>query len=190
MVGDKVKDKIIKNILIVIIIIIAVVGITYAYITWTSDRMNTTGNSECFEVFYSKGTDIGSDQNMSILMPTDDYTGGLSTTVKMGFSNACTNVNGKGIIVLNTLDTTSTNLFREGLLNYAVLKNDTKITEGSITSIEPIEIDVGTLKKVDDVQAADSYTIYVWINNKLVSNDDYDSNYNGNINVRVEQQAD
>ena len=105
------KSKITTSILIVVIVIIAVVGITFAYITWTSGKINTTGNSECFNVLYAKGTDIGSDQNTATLMPSNDYTGGLSSTVKIGFSSTCTNVSGTGIIKLNTLDTTSSNLY-------------------------------------------------------------------------------
>lgn len=190
MVGDEMKNKVTTSILIIVIIIISVVGITYAFITWTSDKINTAGNSECFEVFYAKGTDIGSDQSIKTLTPSKTYTGGLSTTVKMGFSSSCTNVNGKGIIILNTLNTTSSNLFREGLLNYVVLKNGTKLTEGSITSTNPIEIDVGTLKKVSSISSADSYTVYVWLDYELVSNNDYASNYNGSISARVEQIAD
>lgn len=183
------KNKIITNILIISIIIILVVGITYAFITWTSDNINTTGSSECFEVLYSKGTDIGSDQSISTLMPSGDYTGGLSTTVKIGFSSSCTNVSGKGIITLNTSSTTSSNLFKEGLLNYVVLKNNTKLTEGSITSYNPIKIDLGTLSKVSSISSADKYTVYVWIDNELVTNDDYASKYNGSISASVEQLA-
>lgn len=181
------KDKVITSILIVIIILISVVGITYAFITWSSEKINTSGTSECFEILYAKGTDIGSDQSVKTLMPSNDYTGGLSTTVKIGFSNACTNVSGKGKIKLNTLDTTSTNLFREGLLNYVVFKNGTKLTEGNIRNNNPIIIDIGTLKKVSSISSADSYTVYVWLNNALVSNDDYLSSYNGNIFAEVEQ---
>ena len=65
------KSKITTSILIVVIVIIAVVGITFAYITWTSGKINTTGNSECFNVLYAKGTDIGSDQNTATLMPSN-----------------------------------------------------------------------------------------------------------------------
>ena len=46
------------------------------------ERFNTTGNSECFNVLYAKGTDIGSNQNTATLMPSNDYAGGLWSTVK------------------------------------------------------------------------------------------------------------
>lgn len=184
------KSKITTSILIVVIVIITVVGITYAYVTWTSGKINATGNSECFNVLYAKGQDIGSDQSVATLMPSNDYTGGLSSTVKMGFSSSCTNVSGTGIIKLNTLDTTSSNLYRTGLLNYVVLKNGTKIKEGNITSSGTTSIDVGTLKKVSSISNADSYTVYVWISNDLVQNEDAFSNYYGNIAASAEQVSD
>lgn len=184
------KSKITTSILIVVIVIIAVAGITFAYITWTSGKINTTGTSECFNVLYAKGTDIGSDQNVATLNPSNDYTGGLSSTVKMGFSSTCTNVSGTGIIKLNTLDTTSSNLYRTGLLNYVVLKNGTKLTEGNITSSGTTSINVGTLKKVSSISDADSYTIYVWIDGSKIQNDDIPSTYYGNIGASVEQVSD
>lgn len=123
-------------------------------------------------------------------MPSNDYTGGLSSTVKIGFSSTCTNVSGTGIIKLNTLDTTSSNLYRTGLLNYVVLKNGTKLTEGNITSSGTKSINVGTLKKVSSISNADSYTVYVWISNDLVQNEDAFSSYYGNITASVEQVSD
>lgn len=184
------KSKVTTSILIVVIIVISVIGITFAYITWTSGKINTTGNSECFNVLYAKGTDIGSDQNTATLMPSNDYTGGLSSTVKMGFSSTCTNVNGTGIIKLNTLSTTSSNLYRTGLLNYVVLKNGAKISEGNITKAGTTNINVGTLKKTSSISSADSYTVYVWISNDLVQNEDAFSSYYGNITASVEQVSD
>lgn len=184
------KGKITTSILIVSIIIIIVVGITYAYVTWSSGKINAIGNSECFNVLYVKGQDIGSDQSVATLMPSNDYTGGLSSTVKMGFSSSCTNVSGTGIIKLNTLDTTSSNLYRTGLLNYVVLKNGTKLKEGNITGFGTTNIDVGLLKKISNIDDADSYTVYVWISNNLVQNEDAFSSYYGNIAASAEQVSD
>ena len=185
--GDNMKNRFITSILIVIIIVILVVGITFAYITWRSDNINNSGNSECFDILYVKGTDIGSDQNEATLMPSDDYTGGLSSTVKIGIDSKCTNAKGKGIIKLYTLSNTSSNLFREGLLNYVVLKGTNKIKEGSITSTDVINIDIGNLNKVSSVNDTDSYTVYVWISNDLIENSDAFSNYYGKITASVEQ---
>lgn len=180
------KKENVFTILLVVGIIFLVAGITYAWYTWVSANNNYQGSSECFDILYAKGNDIGSDQEKAILMPSDDYQGGLSSTFKINFSNACTNINAKGIIYLETLDTTSSNLYREGLLNYQVLKNG-EVTDlnGNITSSGDIVIDIGTLTKSDS--ATDSYTVYVWVDNVLVENDDAASAYFGKIKVEVSQ---
>ena len=47
------KSKVTTSILIVVIIVISVIGITFAYVTWSSRKINTTGNSECFNILYA-----------------------------------------------------------------------------------------------------------------------------------------
>ncbi|MBQ8192910.1 MAG: hypothetical protein IJZ46_02430 [Bacilli bacterium] len=181
------KREKILTVALVLVIIILVVGITYAWYTWVSNNMNYQGGSECFDVLYAKGDDIGSDQDNAILMPSDTYEGGLSSTVKINFSSSCTNINATGKLYLETFDTTSSNLLgREGLLNYQVLKNG-EVTDlkGSIISRETIEIDIGTLSK--STSATDSYTIYVWVDNNLVENNDAFSSYYGKIRAEVSQ---
>lgn len=182
------KSKITTIILVIIIVAIIITGIAFAYITWSGEKINSTGNSECFDVFYVKGTDIGSDQSLAELMPSSDYTGGLSSTVKMGINSKCTEITAEGIIKLNTLNTTSSNLFRKGLLNYTVLKNNTKIAEGNITSVGTININVGILNKFSYSSNADSYKVYVWVDNNLVTNDDAFLSYYGNISTNIEQR--
>lgn len=171
------KGKTIGFILGVILFIILIVGITYAYITWTSDKINYNVSSKCFNVYYEKGTDI-----TGMIMPSDDYSGGLYTSMKMDIKSSC-NINASGKIYLNTLDTTSSNLYREGLLNYSVLKGTTVVSSGSITSAGEIGIDIGTLNK--STSAITSYTVYVWIDNNIVQNSDVNSNYYGSIRVEA-----
>ena len=68
-----------------------------------------------------------------------------------------------------------------------VLKGTNKIKEGSITSTDVINIDIGNLNKVSSVNDTDSYTVYVWISNDLIENSDVFSNYYGKITASVEQ---
>lgn len=173
------KGKTIGFILGVVLFIILIAGITYAYITWTSDKMNYNVSSKCFDIYYEKGANI-----TGMIMPSNDYSGGLSTTVKMDIKSSC-NINATGKIYLTTLDTTSSNLYREGLLNYALLKGTTLVSSGSITSAGEISIDIGTLNK--STSATTEYTIYVWIDNNLVENSDVNSSYNGNIRAEATQ---
>ena len=81
------KKNTIFSIILVITIIFLVVGITYAFYTWSSDNIKYTGSSECFKVFYLKGDDIGSNENNITLMPSYTYNGGLSSTFKINFSD-------------------------------------------------------------------------------------------------------
>lgn len=171
--------KIIGTILGVILFALLIAGISYAYITWTSGKNNYNVSSKCFDIYYDKGTDINGS-----MMPSEDYSGGLSTTVKMDIKSSC-NINANGKIYLNTLEATSSNLYREGLLNYALLKDDVVLSSGNITGFGEIEIDIGMLNK--NTSATTSYTIYVWIDNNLVENTDVDSSYYGNIRAEATQ---
>ena len=56
------KKKVIYSIIIVSVIIILSVAVTYAVYTF-SGVVNISGTSECFDVNYVKGQDIGSDSN-------------------------------------------------------------------------------------------------------------------------------
>lgn len=174
------KGKIIGIVLSTIVFIILISGVTYAYITWTSEKINNNVNSKCFDIYYAKGTDIA-----GTMLPSNDYSGGLFSTIKMNIKSSC-NINAKGKIYLNTLDTTSSNLYRVGLLNYTLLKGTTIISSGSITGPGEVAIDIGTLSK--STSASTDYTLYVWIDNNLVENTDVNSAYNGSIRAEAVQE--
>lgn len=162
------------------LLLIVVIGGTAAYITWKSENINYQGGSKCFEIYYDKGTDISGS-----FFPSDTYTGGKYATVKMNVKSSC-NIDAKGIIYLNTLDTTSSNLYREGLLNYQVVQGNT-VTDykGTITSSGEIAIDIGNLTKAS--RASTTYKIYVWVDNNLVENSDANSSYYGKIRAEAIQ---
>jgi len=168
------KYKIVGIILGVVIFSLCIAGITYAFITWSStEDINKTVKSKCFNVLYTKGTDISGTIN-----PSYDYTGGLYTTIKMNIDSNC-NIKANGKLYLETKNETSNNLFREGLLNYHVVKGGTVVSSGSITEKGEIEIDLGEL--VASTSASTSYTLYVWIDYNLVQNTDAFSSYIGSI---------
>jgi hypothetical protein len=52
------NKKLLYSLLIVLLIIIVSVSITYAWLSW-SGTVNISGTSECFDVNYVKGQDIG-----------------------------------------------------------------------------------------------------------------------------------
>ena len=175
------KQKLFGTILGVILFILLIAGVTYAYLTWTSDPFNYRVSSMCFDVLYTKGTDIS-----GAIMPSTSYTGGLSTTVKMNINSSC-NIKARGKLYLNTNEETSSNLYRTGLLNYQVLKGRTVISggSGSITESGEIEIDLGELTSA--TSATTSYKLYVWIDYNLVENSDAFSAYSGRIRAEAIQ---
>ena len=171
---ELIKNK--KYVLIIGIIafILLVAGATYAYFSWTSNKINSVVSSRCFEIFYEKGNDIEGE-----IIPSYDYTGGLYSVAKMDINSSC-NIDAIGKLYLNVSEETSTNLYREGLLNYQVLKNG-ELTDikGNITSAGEIELNLGQLSK--NTSAVTEYTIYVWVDYNLVTNSDIGSKFVGSI---------
>lgn len=179
------KKKILYSILVVVLIIIVSVGITYAWLSW-SGSVNISGTSECFDVNYVKGQDIGSEESPAKLSLASSYTEGLSTVVKVNLNDTCTILNGTGTLYLNTDSITSNILLTSNVLKYQVLDGTTEITNGIITS-------TGTLAIYDNIPITNeekSITVYIWIDGNLVTNDNVNdvlsSIYKGNISMSVE----
>ena len=89
------KKKVIYSIIIVSVIIILSVAVTYAVYTF-SGVVNISGTSECFDVNYVKGQDIGSDSNPANFSLASTYTEGLSSVIKVNLKDTCTISNGTG----------------------------------------------------------------------------------------------
>lgn len=83
------KKKVIYSIIIVSVIIILSVAVTYAVYTF-SGSVNISGTSECFEVNYVKGQDIGSDNNSANFSLASTYTEGLSSVIKVNLKDTYT----------------------------------------------------------------------------------------------------
>lgn len=173
------KVKLLGTLIGVSLFICLIVGLTYAYTVWQSNNMNKVVSSKCFDVLYTKGNDI-----TGPIIPSDTYIGGTSSTFKVNIKDSC-DINARGKLYLNTSDSTSSNLYREGLLNYQVVQESTLIKGGNITSSGEIEIDLGELTKASS--AMTNYTVYVWIDRNLVENSDYNLGYAGNIRVEAIQ---
>lgn len=176
------KQKLIGAVLGIVLFIVLIAGVTYAAISWNSDNINLNVKSECFDVLYDKGTDL-----TGAIIPSEDYTGGNYVAVKMDINSRC-DVNANGKIYLVTSSSTSSNLYSEGLLNYQVLLNG-EVTDikGNIISSGEIEIDVGLLNK--NSTATTTYTVYVWIDKELVTNEHVSSVYSGYIYSKAIQAS-
>ena len=69
-----------------LLIIIVSVNITYAWLSW-SGVVNISGTSECLDVNYVKGQDIGSDSNPANFSLASTYTEGLSSVIKVNLKD-------------------------------------------------------------------------------------------------------
>ena len=180
------KKKVIYSIIIVSVIIILSVAVTYAVYTF-SGVVNISGTSECFDVNYVKGQDIGSDSNPANFVLASTYTEGLSSVIKVNLKDTCTITNGTGTLYLNTdTSVTSSTLLSGKLLKYQVLDGTTSVGSGVVSSAENIEI----YKDIPITTTVKTITVYIWLDGNLVNNDNSNdilsSVYKGNISMSIE----
>lgn len=179
------KKKVIYSIIIVSVIIILSVAVTYAVYTF-SGSVNISGTSECFDVNYVKGQDIGSDSNPANFVLASTYTEGLSSVIKVNLKDTCTITNGTGTLYLNTdTSVTSSTLLSGKLLKYQVLDGTTPVGNGIVSSAENIEI----YKDIPITTAVKTITVYIWLDGNLVTeqnqNEILSSVYKGHISMDI-----
>ena len=179
------KKKVIYSIIIVSVIIILSVAVTYAVYTF-SGVVNISGTSECFDVNYVKGQDIGSDSNPANFVLASTYTEGLSSVIKVNLKDTCTVTNGTGTLYLNTdTSVTSSTLLSGKLLKYQVLDGTTSVGSGVVSSAENIEI----YKDIPITTTVKTITVYIWLDGNLVTeqnqNEILSSVYKGHISMDI-----
>lgn len=175
-----------KLILLIIGVVLVVAGITYAAYTWIiPNTMKITGSSECFDVKYVKGKDIGSDNDVKTLMISDDYKGGLSSTLNISFNSTCTIKNGKGTLYLNTDSSTSSSLLESGTLKYQIMRYSTNLGSGVISSTGQQVIASNI-----SLSSSNTITVYVWIDATGLSEEEViallDTKYKGSVSMKIE----
>ena len=179
------KKKVIYSIIIVSVIIILSVAVTYAVYTF-SGVVNISGTSECFNVNYVKGQDIGSDSNPANFVLASTYTEGLSSVIKVNLKDTCTITNGTGTLYLNTdTSVTSSTLLSGKLLKYQVLDGTTPVGNGIVSSAENIEI----YKDIPITTTVKTITVYIWLDGNLVTEQNQSeilsSVYKGHISMDI-----
>ena len=179
------KKKVIYSIIIVSVIIILSVAVTYAVYTF-SGSVNISGTSECFNVNYVKGQDIGSDSNPANFVLASTYTEGLSSVIKVNLKDTCTITNGTGTLYLNTdTSVTSSTILSGKVLKYQVLDGTTPVGSGIVSSAESIEI----YKDIPITTTVKTITVYIWLDGNLVTeqnqNEILSSVYKGHISMDI-----
>ena len=179
------KKKVIYSIIIVSVIIILSVAVTYAVYTF-SGVVNISGTSECFDVNYVKGQDIGSDSNPANFSLASTYTEGLSSVIKVNLKDTCTISNGTGTLYLNTDSTTSSILLTSNVLKYQVLDGTNEVANGIVNSTGNLPI----YSNIEINNQVKQLTVYIWIDGSLVNNDNSNdilsSVYKENISMSIE----
>ena len=168
-----------------LLIIIVSVSITYAWLSW-SGVVNISGTSECFDVNYVKGQDIGSDSNPANFSLASTYTEGLSSVIKVNLKDTCTISNGTGTLYLNTdTSVTSSTILSGKVLKYQVLDGTTPVGSGIVSSAESIEI----YKDIPITTTVKTITVYIWLDGNLVTeqnqNEILSSVYKGHISMDI-----
>ena len=180
------KRKVLYSVLFVLLIVIVIAGSTYAWLSW-SGSVNINGTSECFDINYVKGGDIGSDSSPAKLSMASSYTGGLSTSVTVSLKSICTITNGTGKLYLNT-DTgvTSSALLNGKVLKYQVLDGNTAVASGIVSSAEQTLI----YSDIPITTTSRTLKVYIWLDGNLVTNDNIDDVlsgvYSGSITMDIE----
>ena len=179
------NKKLLYSILTVLLIAIVSVSVTYAWLSWSSS-VNIGGTSECFDVNYVKGQDIGSDSNPANFSLASTYTEGLSSVIKVNLKDTCTISNGTGTLYLNTDTTTSSILLTSGVLKYQVLEGTNEVANGTVTKTGNLPI----YNNIEINNEVKQLTVYIWIDGSLVndsnSSDILSSIYKGNITMSIE----
>lgn len=189
--------------------VIVIAGFTYAYYTWKSTKVNTSGTSECFKINYVNGQDItGTD-----LAPIgeEDFINGNTikivdgmalTTVSIGIDSSC-NISGDGKILLtpSSISPAFTTGNSSGSIKYKIveysssiypdvtvgnLKNQqfTILDEGSITS--SASIDLYSMSLFSGV--TNEYIIIFYLDEILVTNDAIGATFDGTISATATQR--
>ena len=179
------KKKVIYSIIIVSVIIILSVAVTYAVYTF-SGVVNISGTSECFDVNYVKGQDIGSDSNPANFVLASTYTEGLSSVIKVNLKDTCTITNGTGTLYLNTdTSVTSSTLLSGKLLKYQVLDGTNEVASGIVNSTGNLPI----YNNIEINNQVKELTVYIWLDGNLVTeqnqNEILSSVYKGHISMDI-----
>ena len=162
------KKKII--ILAVITFIIILLSTSFAFFVWNSNKENNINVSLSLSgldayIHYNKGTDVLT----GTLLPSTDYSGGISTEIELWKDPSAASRNIYGHIYLD-ITTIGTNLANEPALKWAITSNGEVLNTGDFVgkaqgnSIRlKINIPLSTTKQL--------FKIYIWLDESMEIND-------------------
>lgn len=173
------NKKTLMLLLIVLSLIIIVSGVTYAWLSWTSDKTVIESSTGCFDINYN-----GSFTDTKLVM-SSSYEGGVHATIDISVNDSCDIKSGIGTIYLNTNDFSANDisLVEKGALKFVVFENGVQANEGVITSIGDTivldEISLDTTQK--------TYNIYLWLDGNMADNTYSNAIFDGSVYAEVVQ---
>ena len=196
-----------KYLILGIIILLALGGVTVAYLTWSSNKINIGLNSDCFTIDYTKGGDINN-ASVKLMNESDLIDSNNKFTIKEGIALTYANIGikstcgieGYGSLYLNitSLSDAFTTGNSVGALKYAILKN-TSTSTVSVANLLNQSFDIekkGTItstgtKKILTKQLSNTevnkYIIVIYIDKSLSGNDVLGSSFSGKISADANQ---
>ena len=196
-----------KYLILGIIILLALGGVTVAYLTWSSNKINIGLNSDCFTIDYTKGGDINN-ASVKLMNESDLIDSNNKFTIKEGIALTYANIGikstcgieGYGSLYLNitSLSDAFTTGNSVGALKYAILKN-TSTSTVSVTDLLNQSFDIektGTItstgtKKILTKQLSNTeinkYIIVIYIDKSLSGNDVIGASFSGKISADANQ---
>ncbi len=196
-----------KYLILGIIILLVLGGVTVAYLTWSSDKINIGLNSDCFTIDYTKGGDINN-ASVKLMNESDLIDSNNKLTIKEGIALTYANIGikstcgieGYGSLYLNitSLSDAFTTGNSVGALKYAILKN-TSTSTVSVANLLNQSFDIekkGTItsagtKKILTKQLSNTevnkYIIVIYIDNNKAGNDILNSSFTGKISASANQ---
>ena len=196
-----------KYLILGIIILLALGGVTVAYLTWSSNKINIGLNSDCFTIDYTKGGDINN-ASVKLMNESDLIDSNNKFTIKEGIALTYANIGikstcgieGYGSLYLNitSLSDAFTTGNSIGALKYAILKNTSTSTvsvanllnqsfniekKGSITSTGTKKILTKQLSNTE----VNKYIIVIYIDKSLSGNDVIGASFSGKISADANQ---
>lgn len=204
------KNKILIIIIISIVLVIALVGVgTYAWLNYRTNDITVAGNTACFEVNYTKGSDLTgtlSPVNEKTFLTNKSITINNSmaiSSVSIELDDNCGDVNGLGTIELNVTSLSSTfkrlsdNAFA---LKYIIIEYDPSIDgEATISNMSGKTFDI--LKKgsiyydgTTDLYSeylkpgvVHNYMIIMYVDNELTETSIVGNIVSASVSARVEE---
>ena len=172
------EAKIIGTILGIVLFIVLVAGATYAYLLLKSETDLTTGTGK-FSIDYKIVKDI----TATNLSPSTNKSGGLIGKVQAKLSDNSLVGNFNIYITPKTIDGLNTN----EALKYEVYVDNSTAAYKNITANTKVKVvDAYSLSSTSSYT---TFTIYIWLDNNLVTNEMFGKTFNATISADSTAEA-